>query len=117
MAQCRRRRSSVIFIVDMHALFTILVVVLLVGSAIGLVLQHRLYERLRSEHPKALETLAESSAGIMAFQRYFWRQHYLGLGDALFNRRADSVRRYWKGWFLYFSLVVVALIVALGVGT
>ena len=101
----------------MHALFTILVVVLLVGTALGLILQHRLYERLRSEHPKALETLAESSAGIMAFQRYFWRRHYLGLGDALFNQRADGVRRYWKGWFLYFLLVVVALIVALGVGT
>jgi len=53
----------------MHAVFTILVVVLLVNTAIGLVLQHRLYGRLRSEHPKALEVLAQSSAGIMAFQR------------------------------------------------
>ncbi len=101
----------------MHALFTILVVVLLVGIVVGLVLQHRLYERLRSEHPKALETLAESSAGIMAFQRYVWRRHYLGLADALFNQRADSVRRYWKALFVYFSLVVLALVVALGVGT
>ena len=101
----------------MHALFTILVVILLVGIAIGLGLQHRLYERLRIEHPKALEILAESSAGIMAFQRYFWKRHYLGLGDALFNQRADSARRYWKAWFLYFLLVILALIFALSVGT
>ena len=101
----------------MHALFTILVVILLVGIAIGLVLQHSLYVRLRSEHPQALEILAESSAGIMAFQRYFWKRHYLGLGDALFNQRADSVRRYWKVWFLYFLLVFLALIFVLSVGT
>lgn len=101
----------------MLALFTILVVVLVVGIAVGLVLQHRLYERLRSDHPKALETLAESSAGIMAFQRYMWKRHYLGLADALFNQRADSVRRDWKAWFVHFLLVVLALVVVLGVGT
>jgi hypothetical protein len=101
----------------MHALFTILVVVLLVGIVFGSILQHRLYERLRREHPKALEILAQSSAGIMAFQRYLWRRHYLGLCDALFNRGAECVRRYWKAWFLYFLLVVLALTVALGVGT
>ena len=95
----------------------ILVIVLLAGVAVGLILQHRLYERLRSGHPKGLETLAESGAGIMAFQRYIWKRHYLGLGDALFNQRADCVRRYWKVWFLYFSLLVLALIVALRVGT
>jgi hypothetical protein len=89
----------------------------LAGTALGLILQHRLYERLRREHPKAMETLAGSSAGIMAFPRYFWRRHYLGLGDALFNQRAEGVRRYWKGWFMYFLLVVLALIVALAVGT
>ncbi len=101
----------------MHVPFTILVVVLLAGTAIGLVLQHRLYERLRYGHPKVLQTLAESSAGITAFQRYFWKRHYLGLGDALFNQRADCVRRYWKAWFLYFLLLVLTLIVALRVGT
>ncbi len=101
----------------MHALFIILVVVLLAGVAIGLILQHRLYERLRNDHPKALETLAESNAGVMAFQRYVWKRHYLGLGDGLFNERADSVRRYWKAWFLCFLLLVLVLIVALRLGT
>ncbi len=100
----------------MHALFFILVIVLLAGIAIGLVLQHRLYERLRSEHPGALQILAESSAGIMAFQRYLWKRHYLGLGDALFTQRADSVRRYWTACFLYFLLVALALMIALGLG-
>ncbi len=101
----------------MPALFTILVVVLLVAVAIGLVLQHRLYERLRSEHPKALEILAESSAGIMAFQRYLWKRHYLGLSDSAFTRRADSVRRYWTAFLLYYLLVVFVLMLVLGLGT
>ncbi len=100
----------------MHALFFILVIVLLAGIAIGLVLQHRLYERLRSEHPRVLQILAESSAGIMAFQRYLWKRHYLGLGDAVFTQCADSVRRYWTACFLYFLLVALALMIALGLG-
>ena len=101
----------------MHALFAILIVVVLVGVAIGLVLQHMLYSRLRTEHPKALEILAESSAGILAFQRYLWKRQYLGLGDGPFTRRADSLRRYWKAWFLFFLLVVVAVIVAVSIAT
>ena len=56
----------------MHVVLTILIVALLAGIAIGLVLQHMLYSRLSAEHPKASEILAESSAGIMAFQRYLW---------------------------------------------
>ena len=94
----------------MHAVLTTLLIVLLVGTAIGLFLQQRLYARLRRHHPSALETLAENSAGIMAFQRYLWRRHHLGLGDALFNQRADRVRRYWKAWFLFFFLGVLALL-------
>jgi hypothetical protein len=96
----------------MYALLAILTVVLLVGIAIGLVLQQMLYSRLSTEHPKALEILDESSAGIMAFQRYFWKRQYLGLGDGSFTRRADSLRRYWKACFAYFILVVVALWIA-----
>jgi hypothetical protein len=101
----------------MYALFTILVVVLLVGVGTGLVLQHRLYERLRSEHPNALQILAESSAGIMAFQRYLWKRHYRGLADAGFTRRADYLRRYWAAFFFYFLLALLALIVASALGT
>lgn len=96
----------------MHALLAILTVVLLMGIAVGLVLQCMLYSRLSTEHPKALEILAESSAGIMAFQRYLWKRQYLGLGDAPFTRRADSLRRYWKACFLLFLLLAVALVVA-----
>ena len=99
----------------MHTLLAISCVVLLLGIAIGLVLQHTLYSRLRTEHPKALKILDESSAGIMAFQRYFWKRQYLGLGDGSFTRRADSLRRYWKAWFLIFLLVVVALVVAISI--
>ncbi len=96
----------------MHALFAILIIVLLVGIAVGLVLQHRLYSRLSTEHPKALEILAESSAGIMAFQRYLWKRQYLGLDDRSLTQRADSLRRYWTIWFLLFLSVVVALVMA-----
>jgi hypothetical protein len=53
----------------MNVLLAILIVALLLGIVAGLVLQHMLYSRLGTEHPKALEILAESSAGIMAFQR------------------------------------------------
>lgn len=97
----------------MHALFAILSIVLLVGIVIGLIWQHTLYSRLRTEHPEALEILAESSAGILAFQRYLWKRQYLGLDDGPFARRADSLRRYWKTWFLFFLLVVVALVGAI----
>ena len=99
----------------MHILLAILFVVLLVGIAMGLILQQMLYARLRTEHPKALEILAESSAGIMAFQRYLWKRQYLGLGDGPLTRRADYLRLYWKACFLYFVLIVVALAVALGI--
>lgn len=99
----------------MHTLLTILCVVLLVGIAIGLVLQHTLYSRLRTEHPKALEILDESSAGIMAFQRYLWKRQYLGHGDGSFTRRADSLRRYWTVCFLFFLLVVVAVGIAISI--
>jgi len=99
----------------MHTLLTILCVVLLVGIAVGLVLQHTLYSRLRTEHPKALEILDESSAGIMAFQRYLWKRQYLGLGDGPFTRRADSLRRYWTVCFLFFLLVVVAVVIAISI--
>ena len=99
----------------MDTLLGILIVVLLVGVAVGLSLQHRLYSRLRTEHPKALEILAESSAGIMAFQRYLWRRQYLGLHDEAFTRRANSLRRYWTACFLFFLLAVVALVVAISI--
>ena len=99
----------------MHTLLASLCVVLLVGVALGLVLQHMLYSRLATEHPKALEILDQSSAGIMAFQRYLWKRQYLDLGDGLFTRRADSLRRYWKACFLFFLLVVVALVVAVSI--
>jgi hypothetical protein len=99
----------------MHTLLVILILVLLVGIAIGLVLQHMLYSRLSAEHPKALEILAESSAGIMAFQRYLWKRQYLGLGDGPFTRRADSLRRYWTACFLFSLLVVVAFVVAISI--
>jgi hypothetical protein len=97
----------------MNTLLPILIVVLLAGIAIGLALQHMLYSRLSTEHPKALEILDESSAGITAFQRYLWKRHYLGLGDASFTRRADSLRRYWKACFLFFLFVVVTLVAAI----
>ena len=100
----------------MHSLLAVLVVALLLGIAVGLFLQHRLYVLLRSQHPRALEVLAESSAGVMAFQRYLWRRHYLGLGDAPFNRRAGFIRSYWKTCFLYSLLVIASVIVALGFG-
>jgi hypothetical protein len=99
----------------MNILLPFLIVVLLMGIAIGLVLQHMLYSRLITEHPKVLEILAESSAGIMAFQRYLWKRQYLGLADRPFTRRADSLRRYWGACFLLFLLVVVALVVAIGI--
>jgi hypothetical protein len=99
----------------MHTLFATLCLVLLAGIAIGLVLQQMLYSRLRAQHPKALKILDESSAGIMAFQRYLWRRQYLGLDDAPFTRRADSLRRYWKACFLFFVLVVVAVVVAISI--
>ncbi len=95
----------------MHALFATSVIVLLVGIGIGLVLQHRLYSRLSADHPNALAILAESSAGIMAFQRYLWKRQYVGLGDGSFTRRADALRRYWTICFLFFLLIVAALVV------
>ena len=99
----------------MHPILTTLCVVLLAGMAIGLVLQHTLYSRLRTEHPKALEILDDSAAGLMAFQRYLWKRQYLGLGDGSFTRRADSLRRYWKAWFQFSLLVAVALGVAVSI--
>ena len=99
----------------MHTLLPILTVVLLTGIAVGLVFQHMLYSRLSTAHPKALEILAESSAGILAFQRYLWKRQYIGLGDEPFTRRADALRRYWTICFLFFSLVVVAFVVALSI--
>jgi len=96
----------------MHALIAALAIVLLAGSTVGLFLQHRLYCRLKTEHPNALEILAESGAGIMAFQRYLWRRHYVGLRDASFTKLADALRRYWTVWFLYFLLVVAAVVLA-----
>ena len=99
----------------MGALFAILTVVLLVSAAVGLVLQHRLHRQLSTEHPKALEILAESGAGVMAFQRYLWRRQYLGLGDEPFTRRADSLRRYWRVCFLFFLLVVVVVAVTISI--
>ncbi len=101
----------------MHALPVILLLILLVGLAIGLALQQALYCRLRAEHPKALEILAESSAGVMAFQRYLWKRQYLGLGDVAFTRRADSLRRYWTAWLLFFLVVVMASVVAIAAKT
>lgn len=93
----------------MHTLFVILFVVLLVGIAIALCLQHSLFSRLRDEYPTVLACLNESVAGIMAFQRYFWKRHYLGLGDAAFTRRADALRRLWKACFLFFLLVAAVV--------
>ncbi|HOX59031.1 MAG TPA: hypothetical protein P5205_18040 [Candidatus Paceibacterota bacterium] len=99
----------------MHPLFVILIIVLLAGIAVGLVLQHRLYSRLTTEHSNALQHLDESSDGIMAFQRYLWKRQYLGLGDAALTRRADSLRRYWTICFLFFLSVLAALIVAVAI--
>jgi len=84
---------------------------LLAGIATGMVLQQMLHTRVGSGDPEAMEILAESSAGIMAFQRYLWKRQYLGLGDGPFTLRADSLRRYWMACFLFFLLVVVALVV------
>lgn len=97
----------------MHALPVILLLVLLVSLMIGLVLQQRLLSRLRAEHPKALEILAQSSAGIMAFQRYLWKRQYLGLADAAFTQHADYLRRYWAAWLMFFLLVIVSSVVAI----
>ena len=94
----------------MDTVVAILCFVLLASIAIGLVLQRMLYSRLCTEHRKTLEILAESSAGIMAFQRYLWKRQYLGLGDGAFTQRADSLRRYWKGCFLCFMLAVAVLV-------
>ena len=99
----------------MHTLLAILILFLLAGTATGLALQHMLYSRLRTEHPKAVEILAESSAGIMEFQRYLWKRQYLGLGDGEFTRRADSLRRYWTACFFFFLLVVVAFTVSVSI--
>ncbi len=101
----------------MHALPVILTLALLVGLTIGLALQQSLFSRLRAEHPKALEILAESSAGIMAFQRYLWKRQYVGLHDAVLTRRADYLRHYWVGWLWFFLLVVVASVVAIATKT
>jgi hypothetical protein len=92
-------------------LFTVSIVVLLAAIVAGLVLQHRLYSRLVTSHPKVLEILAESSAGIMAFQRYFWKRRYVGLSDGALTRQADLLRRYWTGCFILFMLIVAALVV------
>jgi hypothetical protein len=93
----------------MNTLIAFLFVVLLAGVTIGLMLQRRLFERLRTGHPKALRVLAESSAGIMAFQRYLWKRHYRGLGDGTFMRRADLLRHYWQIIFALFLLLIAAL--------
>jgi len=92
-----------------------LTVVLLAGIAVGLVLQRMLYSRLSTEHPKALQILAESSAGMMAFQRYLWKRQYRGLGDRAFTRRADFLRRYWEACFLFFLLLVLVAAVAVSI--
>jgi hypothetical protein len=99
----------------MPALFAFLIILLLIVIAVGLVLQHRVYSRLSTEHPKALEILAESSAGIMAFQRYLWKRQYLGLGDGSFTRRADFLRHYWTICFLFSLSVMIALLISVGI--
>jgi hypothetical protein len=96
----------------MEILLVILTIVFLVGMGAGLVLQHRLYCRLSTQYPQALVILAESSAGILAFQRYLWKRQYVGLGDRAFSQRADFLRRYWEACLLFFFLVVVTLVVA-----
>ena len=97
----------------MGALLTILSAVLLVGIAVALCLQHKLLSRLRVQHPIILACLNESSAGIMAFQRYLWKRQYVGLEDEAFTRRADALRRFWKICFLLFLLVAVAVVGAI----
>lgn len=97
----------------MHSLFAILCVVLLVSIAGALCLQHSLFSRLRDEYPTVLACLDESSAGIMAFQRYLWKRQYVGLEDEAFTRRADMLRRFWKVCFLLFLVVAVAAVVAI----
>ena len=97
----------------MYTLHAILCLVLLMGIAIALFLQHSLLSRLRVEHPMVLDCLSESSAGVMAFQRYLWKRQYLGLGDEAFTRRADALRRFWKACFLFFLLVVAMVLGAL----
>ncbi len=99
----------------MHSVLIILILVLLAGIAVGLALQHRAYSRLGAEHPKALEILDESSAGILAFQRYLWKRQYLGLGDGSFTQRADWLRRYWISCFVLFLLVLIALVVTISI--
>ena len=97
----------------LHALPVILLLILLASLTIGLALQQRLFSRLRAEHAKALEILAESSAGIMAFQQYLWKRQYVGLHDPVFTRCADYLRRYWVGWLWFFLLVIVASVLAI----
>jgi len=99
----------------MYTLLVFLFVVLLVGIAIGLVLQQMLFARLRTQHPRAFEALYESGADIMAFPRFLWKRHYRGLADELFTRRAGFLRRYWVACFLFFLLVVVGLVVAISI--
>ncbi len=97
----------------MNSLLPILFVALLVGIAIGLVLQQMLFARLRTQHPRAFEALYESGADIMAFPRFLWKRHYRGLADELFTRRADFLRRYWVVCFALLLLVVIGFVVSI----
>ena len=91
----------------MSTLFQIVCAALFVCIGIGLVLQHTLFARLRTQHLRTFEGLYESGAGIMAFPRFLWRRQYRGLADEFFTRRADFLRRYWVVCFALFLFVVV----------
>jgi len=97
----------------MNTPLPILSVALLVAAAIGLVLQQTLIARLCRRHRKVWECLHESSAGIMAFDRFLWLKQYRTLGDEQFNRRAGFLRGYWVAFFVMFILAVIVAFVSI----
>ena len=97
----------------MNSLIAILSVALLVTAAIGVGLQQALLFRLCKRHPKMWECLHESSAGIMAFDRFLWLKQYRTLGDEQFNRRAGFLRGYWIAFFALLLLIVIVALVSI----
>ena len=97
----------------MNTPLPILCVALLVAACIGVGLQQSLIYRLCKLHPKMWECLHESSAGIMAFDRFLWLKQYRTLGDERFNRRANFLRGYWVAFFVIFILAVVVAFVSI----
>ncbi len=98
----------------MNASLPILSLALLVAGVIGLILQQALIARLCKRHRKVWECLHESSAGILAFDRFLWLKQYRTLGDAQFNRRAGFLRGYWIAFFVMFIVVVIVAFASIG---